>query len=76
MSKPMEAVYGQFGLRVRRIREALGIDQASLAKRVGLTRTSIVNIEASRQRVLLADVEKFASALGVSEKHLMKGIWW
>ncbi len=76
MPKPMEAVYIAFGARVRMIREAMGIDQATLAERVGLQRTSITNIEAGRQRVLLADVQKFADGFGVTTKHLLKGIWW
>jgi len=74
--KPIEAVHQSLGLAVRRIREALGVDQEELAKRVGLTRTSVVNIEAGRQRVILDDVETFARALGTTPKHLMKGIWW
>lgn len=76
MGKPIELVYGEFGLRIRRIIETLGIDQAELGERVGLTRTSINNILAGRQRILLADVQKFAKALSTSEKNLMKGIWW
>jgi len=74
--KPIEAIHASFGLAVRRIREALGINQGDLAKRVGLTRTSVVNIEAGRQRVILDDVESFARALGTTPKHLLKGIWW
>ncbi len=74
--KPIEAVHQSLGLAVRRIREAIGVNQEELAKRVGLTRTSLVNIEAGRQRVILDDVEVFARALGTTPKHLMKGIWW
>lgn len=76
MSKPIEAVHGQVGLRVRAMREALGISQSDLAQRVGITRTSLTNIEAGRQRLLLHSVETFARALGTTVKHLMKGIWW
>lgn len=76
MSKPIEAVYQAIAARIRHIRETLGLDQAELARRVGLKRTSIVNFEAGRQRILLDDVEDFARALGVTPKHLLKGIWW
>lgn len=76
IKKPIEAVHQSVGLAIRRVREAIGLDQSSLAKRVGLTRTSITNIEAGRQRVILDDVEAFARALGTTPKHLMKGIWW
>lgn len=74
--KEMESIYLAFGSRIRRIREALGLDQGELAKRVGLNRTSITNIEAGRQRILLHDVEKFSKAIGTTEKALLKGIWW
>jgi transcriptional regulator with XRE-family HTH domain len=70
MSKPIEACHQAFGLRVRMIRETLGQTQDDVAKKVGLKRTSVTNI------VLLDDVETFAQALGVSPKHLLKGIWW
>lgn len=73
--KPIEPVYRMFGMKVEQIRTTLGINQADLARAVGLTRTSITNIESGRQRVLLADVERFAAALHTTPKHLMRGIW-
>ncbi len=71
-----ETVYRAVGLRVQMIREALGVNQSDLAKRTGYTRTSITNIEAGRQRLQLHQVEKLAGGLGVTSKHLMRGIWW
>lgn len=71
----IQAIYRQFGAKVEALRNALGISQDELAKRVGLKRTSITNIEAGRQRVLLDDVEKFAQAFGTSPKFLLRGIW-
>lgn len=75
--KPTEiqAVYRQFGAKIESLRVALGLSQSELAKRVGLQRTSICNIEAGRQRVLLDDVEKFAEAFATSPKFLLRGIW-
>ncbi len=73
--EPLQTVYRQFGCKVESIRSSIGISQLDLANRVGLTRTSVTNIEAGRQRVLLDDVEKFAAALGTSPKFLMRGIW-
>ena len=75
-AKAIETSHIQLGLRIRLIREALGIDQKELAKRIKLTRTSVVNIEAGRQRMLLHMVDEFAKALGTTPKHLMRGIWW
>ena len=76
MAKPIEACHVAFGARVRMIRETLGLNQEDIAKRVGLVRASVTNIEIGRQRLALDDVEKFAKALGTSPKHLLKGIWW
>lgn len=64
-----------FGARIQQLRDALGLTQEELRKKVGLTRTSIANIEAGRQRVLLHDVDRFAKAFGITPKNLMKGIW-
>ena len=76
MKPPLEAVYQSVAARIRLIRETLGMTQEELATRTGLTRTSIVNIEAGRQRFMLHDMEAMARALNISPKHLMKGIWW
>ncbi len=73
--EPIQLCYRQFGLRVEQLRGALGWTQEELAKKVGLERTSIVNIEGGKQRVLLDDVEKFSAAFGTTPKHLLKGIW-
>ena len=74
-TKLVEPVYRQFGAKVEAMRAVMAITQADLAKKVRLTRASIANIEAGKQRILLADVEKFAEALGMSPRSLMKGIW-
>jgi transcriptional regulator with XRE-family HTH domain len=76
MAKPIESCHSAVGVRVRMIREALGLSQEDLAKRVNLRRVSVTNIEAGRQRLLLDGVERFATALGTTPRHIMKGIWW
>lgn len=75
MSKAIEPVYVMFGARVAIVRETLGLTQLDLAKRAGLTRTSITNIEAGRQRILLGDVKRFADALGIPVKSLLRGVY-
>ena len=72
----IELVHAQVGLRMRAMRDTLGIDQKELGRRLGLDRTSIANIETGRQRLQLHTVEKIATAFGCTPKHLMKGIWW
>ena len=73
----VEAVYQAVAARVRMIREALGLTQDELAKRVkGLERASIVNFETGRQRIPMHKIEAVAEALGTTPKNLLKGIWW
>lgn len=76
MSKPIEVCHAAVGIRVRQIREVLGLTQDELAKRVNLTRASVVNLEVGRQRLLLDGVERYARALGTTPKALLKGVWW
>ncbi len=50
MKKPMEPCYLLFGARVQQVRDALGLTQDELAKKVQLTRASIAR-EAARPPV-------------------------
>lgn len=70
-----EPVYRLLGAKIEQMRTMLGWTQQELAKKVGLTRTSICNIEAGRQRILLHDVEKFAIAFNMQPKALLRGVW-
>ncbi len=67
-----EPVYVSFGEIVRARRLERGWTQTDLADRVGLSRTSVTNIEIGRQRVLLSDLFDFARAFDVSPKSLFK----
>ena len=75
MSPPIEPCHRLLSARIEHIRTTLGMSQEELAKRVGLKRASIANIETGRQRFLLNVVERFAQALSTTPKHLMRGIW-
>jgi transcriptional regulator with XRE-family HTH domain len=61
-----------FAKAVRTLREQNGQTQEDIAAAVGLGRTSVVNIEAARQRVLLEDVWLWAAALRVSPSGLFR----
>jgi transcriptional regulator with XRE-family HTH domain len=63
--------YEDFGRRLARIRRAAGLSQQTLGERVGLSRTSIVNVEKGRQRVPLHMLIEFAAALGVEPTSLL-----
>ncbi len=71
----IEESYVLFGANVADVRLSFGMTQDEVAKLVGLSRTSIVNIENGNQRVLLQDVQRFAEALGCNPKRLLKGLY-
>lgn len=73
--KTIEPCYRLFGAKIEQVRTLLGMTQAELAKKMNISRPSVVNIEAGRQRIMLDDVEKFALAFGLTPKNLMRGIW-
>jgi DNA-binding XRE family transcriptional regulator len=75
MADEIEACYRALGARIQMIRETLDMTQEQLAKKVGYVRTSIVNMEAGRQRVPMHQVEEIAKALSTTPRNLLKGIW-
>lgn len=65
-------LYREFGRLVRVHRERQpGLTQEELGKRIGLSRTSIVNIEKGRQHVALHQLFLISDALRVSPEALM-----
>lgn len=59
----MDALFQALGARVKERRAGLGLSQAELAEQLGLTRTSISNIEAGRQRLPLVVLYRLAACL-------------
>lgn len=64
-------VYRQFGKLVREHRQRLGLRQDQLGEAIGLSRTSITNIEQGRQKVLLHQVFLLADSLQVTPEALL-----
>lgn len=62
-----ETIYRAFGRAIATRRKVLGLTQADLASRVGMSRASVANIEAGRQNVLLHHVFSLATALQMSK---------
>lgn len=60
-----DILYREIGQRVRVHREAAGLTQGALARRVGLTRTSITNIERGQQRIPVHVLYDLAETFGV-----------
>jgi len=64
-------LYAGLGRAVRSARQQKNVTQDQLAKAVGLTRTSVVNIEKGRQKVPLDTLYEIASALGTTVQNLL-----
>jgi DNA-binding XRE family transcriptional regulator len=58
--------YKSVGTNIRKARIKKGITQEQLADAMGISRVSIVNIEAGRQKLLLHHILNIAEALGLS----------
>jgi transcriptional regulator with XRE-family HTH domain len=59
------------GSKIRKHREKAGLTQGELAEAVGLSRTSLTNIERGRQRVMLDQFDSICRAVGVSVAELL-----
>lgn len=67
----MEEIYREFGRKLSELRKQASLTQDLLGARVEMSRTSIVNIEAGRQRVGLHLLYSLARALGVTPQDLL-----
>jgi transcriptional regulator with XRE-family HTH domain len=66
--------YISLAKRIQKLRIQNEMKQADLAKKVGLSRPSLANIEAARQNVYLHQIPLFAKAFRISSANLLKGI--
>ncbi|MCA1671851.1 MAG: helix-turn-helix domain-containing protein, partial [Actinobacteria bacterium] len=62
----VDQLYEVIGERIRAARVHAGTTQTELGQRVGLTRSSIANIEAGRQRAMIHTLLQVAQALEVA----------
>jgi transcriptional regulator with XRE-family HTH domain len=67
----VDALYRAFGRALRNAREDAELTQKEVADRVGLSRTSITNIERGSQHVALHQLFLLASAVGVKPTDLL-----
>lgn len=70
-STPMKQLYKEIGRTLRQRREKAGLTQGDVATRVGLSRTSITNIEQGRQHVTLHVLYALADAIGSKPSDLL-----
>jgi len=67
----IEQLYEAIGDRIRAARVRARVTQTELGERVGLTRSSIANIEAGRQRAMVHTLLQVADALETSLPELV-----
>lgn len=66
--------YEDLGRAIRARREALEITQAELGVRIGLSRTSVTNIECGRQRLLIDQFCRLAEVLRCERDDLLSSV--
>lgn len=66
--------YLNLGDSIRRRREELRLTQAELGESLGLSRTSVTNIERGRQRLLIDQFQRVCSVLDVSTDTLLASL--
>lgn len=67
----VDGLYKEFGRLLRQSRGNARMTQGQVAERVGLTRTSITNIERGTQHIALHQLFLLASAVGVAPTELL-----
>lgn len=67
----VERIYELIAGRIRDMRERREISQQDLARRIGQSRTSVVNIEAGRQRITIHGIYDIAAALECQPSELL-----
>lgn len=69
--RAIDDFYAGLGGAIRKRREELKVTQAELSESIGLSRTSITNIERGRQRLLADQLLAVAKSLRISVDRLL-----
>lgn len=74
MAKKKRDILEEFGKRVRAMRGELELSQENFAAECGLDRTYVGGVERGERNIALRNIEKIATALGVSISELMEDL--
>src|SRR5712692_6304557 len=72
-SNSKEIDYMSLAERLREARTAAGLSQGQVAKKLGMHRPTVTEIEASRRKVSAEELRQFADLYGVSKDWLVDG---
>lgn len=72
--QPAEGLRGQFGARIKALREAKGMTGRDLARESGLATTTVYDCEAGRFGPTLDGLSALAKALGTTMAKLVEGL--
>ncbi len=67
-------LYESVGNEIRKLRKAKGYNQSDLAKKIGLERTSITNIEIGKQKATIFVIYKICELFDISIEHLLPNV--
>ena len=67
----MANIMVRFGDQMRKVRTKVGVSQEKLADLAGLHRTYVSSVERGKRNISLVNIDKLATALGVSLRELM-----
>jgi len=67
-------IYIRFGHRIRRRREALGMSEEELARRIGLSVAKVKACEQGRRVVRVSLLEALVEALDISADYFLNGL--
>lgn len=70
----IDPVYARIGAVLRRRRDEVGMTQATLATRLGLSRTSVTNVERGRQPLAVHQLILASQALSLDPGHLLNEV--
>ena len=74
MAQPQSPVHEEFGRRVRRQRDALGLTQEEIAERSSLHVSYVAQVERGERNISLTNMLKVADALDLDPGDLVAGL--
>ena len=64
----------EFGQRIKKIRNGVGMSQEKFALEIGMDRTYYASVEAGKRNISLKNIKKIADGFGVTLSELFKGL--